>query len=566
MPRRPAPPVARPAPVPVSARPRWLRPAVLALAALALMAWCSMQLSDPDTWWHLKTGQYMLQHHTLPVPDPFAFTTYTGKPAYPGEEATRYFNLTHEWLAQILFYLVYAAAGFPGLVLMRAAFLTAFCGIVGLAAYNRTESFYRGVWAALAASTVAYQFPSERPQLITYVLLAATLVIVESRRRLWLLPPMFLLWANFHGGFFMGWVVLGVYCAEALYLRLRGRPPAYERQLWLASLAAILVSGLNPNGFRVIPVMIWYRKSIMQASLLEWQYPLPWPPSPFSVLLVCALAVLVWQRRRTRPADWLLLAIFGAASATALRNIILAAFVPPILIFSYVPWKRSLSTAAEYALAGLILLFAAVRMAQPGKTFQLHAADWKYPAGAAGFLLAHHIGAPMFNTYETGGYLIWKLWPQERVFIDGRALNEGVYLDYQRIAANAAAVNGKGADELLNQYGIEVILMNGFEYTSGQVYWLPAALSDPKQTEWKLVYRDAQAVVYMRHPPADVQPLNTFDALAGLEEQCATYLEHDPERPRCALGLSDLFNRIGDPARAARWHATYLRYPDNTGL
>src|SRR5438046_2806949 len=106
---------------PPRALPTWLRPTILALTFLLLTASFSSEISDTDTWWHLKTGQYILQHHRLPVPDPFADGTYLRSLAYPGEEHTRYFNLTHEWLAQVYFYLVYAAAGFPGMVLMRAS-------------------------------------------------------------------------------------------------------------------------------------------------------------------------------------------------------------------------------------------------------------------------------------------------------------------------------------------------------------------------------------------------------------------------------------------------------------
>jgi len=548
-------------PKPAAAAPRWLHAVILALAAFALMAHTSREVSDNDTWWHLETGRYMLEHRALPVPDPFAFTTYMGKPFYAGEDRTRYFNLTHEWLAQIVFYLFYAAGGYAGLVLLRSALLTAYCGVVGWAVYRRTGGFYRGVLAALAAGTVAWQFVSDRPYLITFVFLGLTIVILESRRRLWLLPPMFLVWANLHGGFFMGWVILGLYCAEALFLRWRGQPPPAERPLWIFSLASILVTGLNPNFFRVIPIMLSYRASPMQSSIWEWQYPLPWPPVPFSILLAGALVTLVWQRRRVRPVDWLLFLVFATLSLMAVRNIILSALVGPLLIFTYVPWKRVTPVALEYAAAALLVLAALPPIAR-GDAFQFRASDWKYPGGAADFLLAHHVTAPMFNTYEFGGYLIWRLWPQERVFIDGRALNESVYQDYQRMAFNADASNGKSGEDLLKQYGIEVIVMDGFEYTSGQVYLLPAALSDPRQTEWKLVYQDAQAVVYMRHPPPDVQPLNSFDALAGLELQCTTYLEHDPGRPRCAQGLAGLFARIGDRARAQRWQAIYAQHPE----
>ncbi len=107
-----------------------------------------------------------------------------------------------------------------------------------------------------------------------------------------------------------------------------------------------------------------------------------------------------------------------------------------------------------------------------GQGFQLRAGEWAYPAGAADFLISHRITQPIFNTYEYGGYLIWRLWPQERVFIDGRALSESVFRNYRRILDYADEHDGKSAAQLLDRYGIQVVVVNTFEYTSGQAYLL----------------------------------------------------------------------------------------------
>src|SRR3989442_12429627 len=206
--KRPATAVVEPARAETHAL-RWLRPAIVALGALLLIAYTSTEVGDPDAWWHLKTGQYMLQHHRLPWPDPFSYTTYMGKPTYPGEDQARYFNLTHEWLAQIVLYGAYALGGYAGLVLLRAAMLTGFCAIMGVAVYGRLRSFYAAVAAALLAATTACQFSADRPYLFTFVFLGATVAILEWRRGMWTLPVLFAVWSNSHGGFFMGWVVLG---------------------------------------------------------------------------------------------------------------------------------------------------------------------------------------------------------------------------------------------------------------------------------------------------------------------------------------------------------------------
>ena len=552
---RPAPIVKKP---PVAA-PRWLRPVTLALSAFALMSWFSTEVSDSDTWWLLKSGQYICQNHKLPIPDPFAYTTYMGKPAFPGEEIMRDFDLTHEWLSEVVFYLAYAAGGFAGLVLLRAALLTGFCGVVGLVAFHRSRGFYIALGAAFLAASIAIRFRSDRPFLIGFLLLALVMAALEYRRGLWLLPPMFALWANLHGGFFLGWAPLGAYCAEALFLRWRGRPVPDERRLWLVSAASILASGLNPNGFRAVTILSTYRHSALQGSLLEWQHTALWPPEAFGVVLFAGLAALLWAGSKARVADWLLFLAFAAASIDVVRNVILIGLIGPIVIASYIPWKRTLPVLAQFLVAVLVLAGAGVQIAR-GSAFQFRAAEWRYPARAADFLLAHNVSERMFNTYGYGGYLIWRLWPQERVFFDGRALNESVFLDYRRMANNADSTGGKSADELLEQYGIQVIVMDGFEFPSGDPYLLPAALSDPSQKQWKLVYQDAQAVVFMRHPPPGVEPLNSLDALTSMEAQCAERIQHLPELPRCARGLGDLFARIGDTARARRWMAYYLEH------
>ena len=168
-----------------AAAPRWLRPLILALSAFALMGWFSSEVSDSDTWWLLKSGQYIWQNHKLPVPDPFAYTTYMGEPAFPGAEHMRDFDLTHEWLSEVVFYVTYAAGGFAGLV-----------------AFHRSKGFYRALGAAFLAASIADKFRSDRPFLIGFLLLAPVMTALEYRRWLWLLSPTFAMWANLHGGFF----------------------------------------------------------------------------------------------------------------------------------------------------------------------------------------------------------------------------------------------------------------------------------------------------------------------------------------------------------------------------
>ncbi len=180
--------------------------------------------------------------------------------------------------------------------------------------------------------------------------------------------------------------------------------------------------------------------------------------------------------------------------------------------------------------------------------------------GAADFLLKHNITGPIFNTYEYGGYLIWRLWPEHRVFIDGRALGESVFQEYVRILFNQGDDGGKTARQLLDQYKIETIVMDTFEHREGYVYLLAPALADPQQSEWRLVYTDPAAIVLMRHPPPGVHTLPPERILDHMESECAMHLDHEPQRPQCARALAQIFT-VDDPHRALRWLGIYLDHP-----
>ncbi len=192
-----------------------------------------------------------------------------------------------------------------------------------------------------------------------------------------------------------------------------------------------------------------------------------------------------------------------------------------------------------------------------GDILQFRAAEWKYPWGAAKFLEDHHIRSRMLNSYAHGGFLIWRLWPQEKVFIDGRALSDNVFKDYRNIVYNMAGADPR---QLLDKYGIEVIVLDGFEFTSGEPFRLVPVLGLSTPVEWHLVYWDDTATVFMRHPPPDVQPLQNAFAINSMEAQCEKYVAHEPLHPKCGRGLGYLYLQLNDNARARKWFAFYLNH------
>jgi len=484
------------------------------------------------------------------VPDTFSYTSGLWPDAYPGESTTRYFNLTHEWLSQAGLYGLFAIGGFPLVVLGRALTLSATAALAGLLAWRRGGSGTWLVFGTVACGLSLLSFTSDRPSILSFLFTAIFLCVFEFGLPLWLLPALALLWANSHGGFFLGWVVCGIYAATAWL----SRDTQWKHFVgWGA--AAFLASGLNPNGWNIARILLSYRRSPMTSTLLEWQTPAPiGPPFVFQLLFVATVVALVVWRRQTRMRDWLLLLAFGVAAWSAFRNIPLFMITAPTLLAGIAP-KRALPKWAPVATVAALAVSLAVGAAS-GRVFQLRTSEELQPKGAVTFLRRHSPKAPLLNTYADGGYLIWSLYPQYRTFIDGRSLNETVFHDYRILfgATGPGAIDARR--KVFEKYGIQSIVTEAFQ-TDGSLYPLLADLSDPNQAEWKLLFEDERALVFSREAPTGVTPLPLSRIDKHLENECSLLLRADSSTALCARSAGLYFYARGDAALARKWLAEY---------
>ena len=327
--------------------PRWLLPALLALTALLLLGLFSTEISDPDFWWHLKTGQYIVTEHraagarSVCVHHRLAAPVSTGRGRYAPLQSHPRMAGAGDLVPDLQRRRLSRRGALEGAAAGRfcAASRVGWHGVV-------PAPRLWGLAAALAAAALAIEFARDRPGILSYVFTAAFMAILESRRRLWLLPVLAMVWANCHGGFFLGWVVCGAYCRRSA---VRRAPDA--RRILLASGLAVVLSGLNPNGFAALATVLRYRHSPLQATLIEWSRADLWgPPYAFDLLLYGAALALLLAWKRVRPADWILFAAFAARRALlAFRNEMLVGLLAPVLIAAYFPWKRRLPALAQYA-------------------------------------------------------------------------------------------------------------------------------------------------------------------------------------------------------------------------
>jgi hypothetical protein len=411
---------------------------------------------DPDFWWHLPTGQLILEEG-IPRHDPYSFTV-----------AGRRW-ITHEWLSELVMWGVYRAGGLPGLMIVFAllialTFLTVYRSIAG-------RPFVAALVVLLAAATSALVWGA-RPQIFNLLMTAVFVHVIERSRAghfragiLWVLPLLTVLWANLHSGYMIGVVLLATYTVgEGLqHLSDRrndvGTSNPSVRQLGAATVACLLAAVLNPNGMALwIYPFETLRSPAMRAYIQEWQSPDFHRASFLPFGLMMALGVLGWLFSRRRPTTTELLLFFGAAAAGLMsaRNIPIFAIISAPIVARHLlnsctglriypvlsgaapsPPSRRVAAAVNVSLFGIALvltaLWTAVRLAENEEAIR-----GTYPVAAVDFLEREGLSeARGYNSYNWGGYLIWRQIP---VFVDGRADVYGDdFLSYYRQAFSGGA-------------------------------------------------------------------------------------------------------------------------------
>jgi hypothetical protein len=516
---------------------RRLLPFVLMAVVFALTV---APATDPDFWWHLRTGQLIAETRAVPRADIFSHTA-------AGREW-----VAHEWLTEVLMFAAFKGAGWAGLIAAFSLVMTAALWLAYKRAFERAPHPFAAGAAVLLATFACAPILGVRPQMISF-LLTSVFVFALGRyarerraRALWPLPALMLVWANMHGAFALGLALTGLTIvgvaldelfasaddertlsgaarqensraqaakeeshAQAARRRLRGVWSGV-RPLCFALAACAAVVPLNPNGVRLFTYPLeTIASTAMQRHIQEWLSPdfHRAEALPFALLLLATFAALALSPRKARPSELLLLAVSAYAALRSWRNIPFFALVAApalaehawLLVNERVRPRPSVAAKgekSEKATALQLILNAALFVVIPAALCvatvsraaarQPSAEAEKYPAAAVEFLRGHKQAGPIFNAYGWGGYLIWKLHPGRAVYIDGRADVYGDRLveDYLR-AENA----GPGWRALLERDGVRAVMIAP-----------DAALASLLREDagWDKVFEDGQAVIFFK--------------------------------------------------------------------
>lgn len=461
------------------------------LAVFAIHA--GAPLSDPDTPWHLATGNYILSHHRIPRTDPFSWSML-GQPW-----------VTQEWLFEVVLALLANSLGFFGIWLLVVFLHT----LTVLLVYRLCVSVSGGqrVFSAIGAVlaiVAGLSFWVVRPQLVSYTFFAFFLWILERVRQghlrtLWFVPPIVLLWANAHASVSIGIAML-LFEVVLSFIPTIGRlerirlPRRSRRWLILVTILSIGIGLLNPNTYHEFSYALLSTNKLMVNSINEWHSP-DFHSHFFKRSVIPFLSgTLLLVIARYKPVFLKYVLYFGGCFALTL---VYQRFMPylaiagaPLIAIATKDWLRSLMKPGRvlrylYALC-LVGIVVDVEMSEPYLlgTVSQHFASNAYPIDSVNYIKSHPVPSPMLNAYDFGGYLIYRGVP---TFVDGRTdifLHNKVfqnYMDLQNLAWDAP--------QLLDKYNFQSALL-----PSG--YALSVYLTH--NPDWTIVYSGPNAEVFVR--------------------------------------------------------------------
>ena len=459
--------------------------------ALPVLAALLASLSSVDLAYHLRAGSEILANRSVPAVDTWTFTS-AGQPW-----------VDQQWGAQLVFALTERLGGWTGLAILRATLTGAIFACVTLIGLRRGLDARTAALLAIVVFLVAAPAMALRPQLLGMACFAVVLALVTDRRAhqrgLWLVPVIVAVWANLHGSFFLGPVVLGLAWLEDVHDRVA----APNRTLLVAVVSAVTAC-LTPFG----PAVWVYAVALsvnpeVTSRITEWQ-PTSVRDVPGILFFASALLVVVLMARRGRPTSWptlAWLAVFFVIGAYAQRGLAwwplgAAAAVAGTLIAPSTVSARpdsplirrlNLIVAGGLILAAIVLL-PAWRPLDPGTRTPV-AILAEAPSGITAALRASSAaGDRIFNPQVWGSWFVYAL-PDRLVAIDSRIefFPAQVWDDYERVLGGA-----DGWEATLQAWGVNVVVVEGDDGAG-----LGARLVD---AGWQETYRDSDGRILRPGP------------------------------------------------------------------
>lgn len=472
-------------------------------------------LNDNDLWWHMEYGEYMVKNHTL-IPD---HTLYSWTVADPNW-------IYNTFISQIYFYLVYQLGGYTALHISHYLFFALI--ILLFLYYNRSigQPLNHAHIFAIALIIVLNHLSASnlRPELFSHLFIVVApfiyfYSIVKKKNIFYLYPLLFVVWVNTHGVFVFGlFFVTLAFIGELLNFRFF-KKYSIGRELLkkfaISVLLSYIVLLINPYGIKWLTSIVvnltdvQFMKQAMRLaayqSIFKFAHPARYILVGMCVSYVAA-GIYIWRKKRYfNPALWLINIVFMYISFKYGRS---CYYYSPIWYFSFFYYFSS--TLPNYAgktkiiiasdtsylkqkLAPILLVSMILFSSSTIHESIYYAKQYRWlgfglceymPDKIADFLKKHKLEGPMYNSYEIGGFLLWKLYPDYKVFIDPR------HGPYKKIITdeNTMFTNGQGFNEFISKYPFKIAVV--------KLEWVVLVRKFFTSPDWKLVYFDESAALF----------------------------------------------------------------------
>jgi len=523
---------------------------------------------EGDTFWHIKTGEWIWKHKAIPSEDIYSYTTQGRSPIH-SHSVRQDLILKGYWLSQPVFYVVYDSFGIPGIVIMRALVVTLLLFVLYL---WMKKLGIRLSLAILVLVIIGFYMKDtgDRPHYLSFLFFLLAAILLEQFR-LWsrgshIGPPAFLLcllmliWANMHGGYVMGVILILFYVPRTLYRAVKGTGS------WLLPallLLAVFVTLLNPNHYKVF-LGLWYemREGVQFQNVAEmmpsWKAALlGYYNVTFWIALMVAACILLVRGRRM-PLEHLGLLVFMGIFAVMVQRIIPFFLVlMPFVVVELEATVRNRYVTLFRALAGVSLLLFLALLIQNRQRVLDFSLDELFPVESTAFLNDVHPKGNLFNYSDWGGYLMLYA-PQFKVSHDGRRLLDDMEAVHAAILLGSDAVF-QGVPlwkAYLDVFNVEIILVPSV--TPHMREYCPLVERLYRDSRWSLVYRDKVSLLYLRnngqndeiiHAHSLPKDLSLIDAIGKLH----TYSTAE-EQKRNAKIIGDLYTLMNRPEDAVQYY------------
>lgn len=553
-----------------------------------LITFLKIDVHSSDFWWHLATGKYIAETKTLPQDDPFSYTAHDA----PSERKP--IILKGYWLAQVLFYKIFVLWDLEGTIILRSLLLIMFLFFIFLTIKKQNVSDLIALILTAGVFLVARTFAEERPQLFTFLVFSMVFYLLEEFRinrskKVYLIPILVMILANMHAGYIVCIMLITLYLAGEIGRHFFDRAcnDSIFKGILMIWVLTIFSSMLNSNGAAMLTYMFSFQGSKAMQGIIEFMptfylYKNKMIPLDYSYIAFLFFSLLSLKYvRKIGLTHMLLLIVFTYMSVSSLRYMIFYMCVSaPILariiinlrderVFGKVVafLKRGEAFLCMTAcIIGIFLVFNAI----PSFATYGYKAETRYsvPEGAANFLSNQDIKGNMFNEYGFGGYLIWRLYPDKKVFIDGRLLEPDVFMEYQNVI-NANKNKPQTWDEIINKYNISYVVLPPL-FNHGRIYGLVEQLFISK--DWVLIYSDHLSLIFLRKSSDNAPVIERFtlDKEKGLNTiiiQASALAMSFRGNPYYLISIGKAFLMMGkrDDAEKA-FKRAYKIAPDNAEL